>query len=327
MPLEMRRKMNKVIITDCDHNNIDIERKMFSDAGVELELLQCHSEDELIESCRGVGVFINQYAPISERVISSLTDMKMVVRYGVGVNNIDVAAAQKLGVQVCNVPDYGISEVADHAVALTMALVRKLPRMDKHTKTAKWDYSKAVPIKRLSDCVVGVVGLGRIGRAYASRMCAMGCTIIGVDPFYKPCQKDGTAYISLVTMDELIEQADIISLHCPLEGNRDLIGAKEFKKMKNTAFIINTTRGGIINELHLRDALEQGEIGGAGLDVFDKEPMATASPIFMQENIICTPHMAWYSEEAAQDLKRKAAEEALRFLRGEAVKYPVNHIE
>ena len=318
--------MKRVIITDCDHESIDIERKIFSDANVELELFQCRTEDELIEKCGDCEVFINQYAPISERVIKSLPDMKMVVRYGVGVNNIDVAAAAKHGVQVCNVPDYGMNEVADHALALTMALVRKLSVMDRQTKKVKWDYAQSVPIKRLSCCVVGVVGLGRIGRAYAARMRALGCTIIGYDPYYRPCAEDETDFIRLVTMDELIQASDIISLHCPLEGNRNLINAGAFRKMKDTVYIINTTRGGIINEADLDNALERGEIAGAGLDVFDKEPMSPDSHIFRYENIICTPHMAWYSEEAAIDLKRKAAEEALRFLRGEAVKYPVNRV-
>lgn len=318
--------MAKVIITDCDHSNIDIEQSIFDAAGVELELKQCHTEEDLIEQCGDCEVFINQYAPFTERVMRALPQMRMVVRYGVGVNNIDVKAATDLGIQVCNVPDYGMNEVANHALALTMALVRKLPVMDASTKNGGWDYAESIPIHRLSECTVGVVGLGRIGRAYASRMHSLGCRIIGYDPYYKPSEKDGTDYIAPVTLDEIIENADIISLHCPLEGNRDLIDATALQRMKKTAYLINTTRGGIINEEALYAALCAGEIAGAGLDVFDREPVDPASPLLKLRNVIATPHMAWYSEEAAAELNRKAAEEALRGFRREAVKYPVNRV-
>lgn len=312
----------KVIITDCDHKNIDIETEILNSASVEFKLLQCKTEDDLISQCQDAEIFINQYAPITERVMKSLKNLKLVIRYGVGVNNVDVAAATRLGVKVCNVPDYGMNEVADHAIALMLSLARKVVLMNDHTRQGKWDYTKSIPIRRNSALTVGVVGLGRIGRNFAKKAHALDCNIIGYDPFYK--QTEGYEFITSVSIDELIKESDIISIHCPLEGARDLFNEEAFKKMKNTAYIINVARGGIINEKDLDNALENGEIAGAALDCVEPEPINPNSPLFRHENFICTPHMAWYSEEASKELKQKVAQEAVRFYQGEEVRYPVN---
>lgn len=317
----------KVIISDCDHENIHIETKTLNEANIPFELHQCKTEEDLIRECKGADILINQYAPISERVMEALRpELKQVVRYGVGVNNVDVPAATRLGVQICNVPDYGMNEVTDQALALMLALVRKVIIMHDYTKNSKWDYSKAIPIRRLSEQTVGVVGLGRIGRTFAHKVRALGCRVIGYDPFYQPNEADGTEYITAVSMEELMKTSDIISIHCPLDNNRNLFDAKAFSMMKNSAYIINTSRGGIIDEEALDKALEEGRIAGAAVDVVDKEPLSPGAPLFRHENFICTPHMAWYSEEAALELKRKAAEEAVRFARGEACFYPVNKL-
>ncbi len=316
----------KVIITDCDHKNINIETDILSAAGLEVELLQCRTEEDLISQCKDADVFINQYAPITEDVMKSLDNLKLVIRYGVGVNNVDVSAATRLGVQVCNVPDYGMNEVADHALALMLSLIRKVVMMNNYTKNVKWDFKKSIPIRRLSTLTVGVVGLGRIGRNFATKVHALGCNIIGYDPYYKPSEEDGFGFITSVKIEELIQQSDVISIHCPLEGARNLFNEEAFKNMKNTAYIINVARGGIIDEVALDKALENGEIAGAALDCVEFEPMHTDSALFRHENFICTPHMAWYSEEAEVDLKRKVAEEAARFCKGEQVKYPVNKL-
>lgn len=314
----------KVVITDCDHKNIDIETEILNSADLEFELLQCKTEEDLISKCQGAEIFINQYAPITEKVMSNIKELKLVIRYGVGVNNVDVQAATKLGVQVCNVPDYGMNEVADHAISLMLALTRKIVLMNDYTKRGNWDYTKSIPIRRNSTLTVGVVGLGRIGRNFAKKAHALDCKIIGFDPFYK--QSDEYEFIKPVSMDELIKESDIISIHCPLEGARDLFDEEAFKNMKNTAYIINVARGGIINETALDKALEKGEIAGAALDCVEPEPISPDSPLFRHENFICTPHMAWYSEEASNELKRKVAQEAVRHYKGEPVKYPVNKI-
>lgn len=315
----------KVIITDCDHANIDIERKVLEEAGIEFELKQCKTEEDLIEQCQDGNIFINQYAPITEKVMKALPNLKMVVRYGVGVNNVDVKAATKLGVQICNVPDYGMNEVADQAIAMMMALVRKVVQMNEYTKTVKWDYINSMPIRRNSTQIVGVVGLGRIGRNFAEKAHALGFNVIGYDPYYK--ESEETKFIKKVELDEIIETSDIISIHCPLDGNRDLFNKETLKRMKKTAYLINVSRGGIINEKDLDEALENGEIAGAALDCVEFEPMLPGASLFRHKNLIVSPHMGWYSEEAASELKRKVAEESVRFSRNEAVHYPVNKLD
>lgn len=317
----------KVIITDCDHENIDIETKILNEANLPFELLQCKTEQDLIDNCKGANILINQYAPITEKVMKELLpELKQVVRYGVGIDNVDVDAATKLGVTVCNVPDYGVNEVADHALALMLAIQRKIVLMHNYTKNEKWDYVRAIPIHRLKTLTVGIIGIGRIGKAFAKRVKALGCKVIACDINFEKKIDESTRFIEGVTMEELLEKSDIISIHCPLDGNVGLINDESFDRMKKTAYIINTARGGIIDEDALDRALSQGKIAGAALDVAENEPMLPGSKLLRHENLICTPHMAWYSEEAALELKRKVAEEAVRFSKGEQVFYPVNKI-
>ena len=315
----------RVIITDCDHDNIDIEKKVFADAGMSVELRQAVTEDEVIAQCQDAEIFIVQYAKITEKVMDNCPCLKYVVRYGVGVDTIDIPAATRHGIQVGHVPDYGMNEVADHAIALAMSMIRKTIEMNAFTKNQKWDYTKAIPIHRFSEMTVGVIGLGRIGRNFAQKMHALGFKVIGTDPYFK-ATPETDAYVKPVSMEDVITQSDVISLHCPADGNMNLFCAETFKKMKNTAILINVARGGIINEEDLDQALTDGEIGGAALDCMLGEPVSKDSPLFRHENLVVTPHMAWYSQEAAQELKRKVAEESVRFARGEAIHYPINKL-
>ena len=316
--------MMKAIITDCDHENINIETAIFNKAGIPFELKQCRTEDDVINECKNAQALIVQYAHITKKVMENLPELKMVVRYGVGVDTIDIPEATKRGIQVCNVPDYGMNEVADHALALMMAFTRKIVLMNDFTKNQKWDYVRSIPIHRASSQTVGVVGLGRIGRNFATKAHALGYNIIGFDPYYKESKE--TAFIKALPLEEVIMQADIISLHIPADGNKNLFNKDVFKKMKKTAILLNVARGGIINEDDLYDALKSGEIGGAGIDCVANEPMNPGNKLFKLDNYIATPHMAWYSEVSAQVLNRKVAEEAVRFLKGEKVHYPINKL-
>ncbi|MDO4408639.1 MAG: C-terminal binding protein, partial [Eubacteriales bacterium] len=269
----------RVIITDCDHDNIDIEKKVFADAGMSVELRQAVTEDEVIAQCQGAEIFIVQYAKITEKVMDNCPCLKYVVRYGVGVDTIDIPAATRHGIQVGNVPDYGMNEVADHAIALAMSMIRKTIEMNAFTKNQKWDYTKSIPIHRFSEMTVGVIGLGRIGRNFAQKMHALGFKVIGTDPYFK-ATPETDAYVKPVSMEDVITQSDVISLHCPADGNMNLFCAETFKKMKNTAILINVARGGIINEEDLDQALTDGEIGGAALDCMLGEPVSKDSPLF-----------------------------------------------
>lgn len=309
-----------VIITDCDHANVDVESAVLKESKCAYRLLQCKTERDLIDQCGGTSVFLNQYAPISRKVIEALPALRLVVRYGVGVDNVDLDAATAHGVQVCNVPDYGMHEVADQAMTLLLNLTRRLTRMDGLVKAGIWDYSKAIPIRRYSCQTVGIVGLGRIGKQFARRARGFGFRIIATDDKAFDIPED----VEMVSFEQLLRESDIVSIHCPAENNRDLIDRRALGRMKDGAFLINTARGGIVNEKALEEAIASGRLAGAGLDVALVEPMPKEHPLLRHENVLVGPHMAWYSEEAALELKRKAAEEAVRFIRGEAVHYPVN---
>lgn len=315
----------KIIISDLDHDSHQIEKDVLAAAGFDFDLLQCKTEDDLIAQAKGANIVINQYAPFTERVFAALPEVKQIVRYGVGVNNVDLVAATKAGVQVCNVPDYGMNEVSDHALAMTLALVRKIVPMNASTKSGVWDYAIAKPIRRQSEMTVGVIGLGRIGRLYARKMDALGFKVLGQDPLYQPSAPDGTGYITPATIDQIIGTADIIAVFCPLTPEtKHLLGRDAFARAKDGVYVVNTSRGGIIDEDALAEALKSGKCAGAGIDTTEIEPLPATSPLRDFETCLLTPHMAWYSEDSAQELKRKVAEEAVRFARGEAVNWPVN---
>lgn len=315
----------KVIITDCDHDNIDIESEILSSPNFDLEWKNCIEEQDLIDQCQDGEAFIIQYAKITEKVLANLPNLKLVVRYGVGVNTIDLDAATRFGVQICNIPDYGTHEVADHALALLLNLTRKISLNNELIREGNWNFLNSIPIFRHSEQTVGIIGIGRIGTAFAQRVNALGCKVNAYDPKHLKCTtKKVPDFIQLVELDELLQSSDIISIHCPLETAVNLIDEPQLKSMKQTAYLINVARGGIINETALDKALTEGWIAGAAVDVAEIEPIPKEHPLFKHKNFISTPHMGWYSEQSALELKRKVAEEVKRFLNNEPVHYPVN---
>ena len=318
----------KIVISDCDHSTIEQETAVTAAANLPAPAwLQCKTEDDVIRDCKGATSIINQYAPMTRKVFAALApELKQVVRYGVGVNNVDLVAATEFGVQVCNVPDYGMNEVSDHTLALMMTMARKIVFMANKVKAGEWDYQPSIPLFRLCEQTVATVGMGRNGRLFAKKAAALGCRMIAHDAYYKPAPGENTG-VEMVSLEELIKQADFVVINCPLtDETRNMFSDDAFKKMKKTAYIINASRGGIIDEAALARALESGEIAGAALDTTEKEPLQGDSPLRKFDNCIITPHMAWYSEEAAKELKRKAAEEAVRMVTGQAVQYPVNKL-
>lgn len=305
--------MNKslVAITDLDHSDIKIEQDVLAKFDIDPVWLDCKTEEDVIEHCQGYKSLINQYAPITEKVLENLPDLRAVVRFGVGVDNVDLKAATKHNVKVCNVPDYGTNEVADQAMALFLALTRKVVQNNTDIRNGIWDYSRMVPIYRLADQTVGVIGVGRIGTAFAQRAKAFGCEIIVNDEAKKKAGRIKD-FMTHVSFDELIERSDVISIHIPLDNNHDYIDYDVIKRMKKTAYLINVSRGGIIVEDDLYRALKEGLIAGAACDVFEKEPPAMDYPLLHLPNFIASSHIAWYSEESCVDLERKVAEEAAR---------------
>ena len=318
-----RNKQHAVIVADCDHPSIDIERDVLKDTCPDIRWLACKTEDEVIAQCKdGEGILI-QYAPMTRRVLEQLPRCRIIARYGVGVDTVDLLAASDLGIVVSNVPDYGTNEVSDHALAMMLCLTRKVPMANAQIKRGQWDFRLMHPVRRHQVQTIGIIGLGRIGRAMAHKTHALGMKVVGYDPFLKATNLPD--YITLLSLEELLQQSDVVSVHCPLtDVTRNMLDGSMLSLMKPSAYLVNTARGCIVDEVALDKLLTDQKLAGAAMDVLAAEPGPVTHPLFKHENFYCTPHMAWHSEESAQELKRKAAEETRRVLRGEAPMYQVN---
>ena len=311
----------KVVITDCDHGSIEEEKTEFGRIGAALSLAQIKGEEELIRLCKDADGLLIQYALLTREVLQQLPKCKVIARYGVGVDSIDLRAATDLGIIVANVPDYCVDEVADQAVSMILALIRKTVFFDQKVKSDQWDFRQGRPIHRIKGKTFGLIGSGKIGLEVAKRISAFGVRVMAFDPYLqKP-----PAEIELMDFDTALKESDFISIHCPLnESTRHLIGEKEFQKMGKKPLIINTSRGPIIDEMALIRALTKGQVSGAGLDVLEKEPPDPQNPLLRMENVIISPHMSFYSEESISELKRRTAENVSAVLLGKLPKSVVN---
>lgn len=306
----------KVVVTDFEYESLQPEIDVLSELDVELVKAQCKTEEEVIEACKDADGMINQYAPITRKVIENLTQCKVIARYGVGVNTIDVDAATEHGIVVGNVTDYSIDEVSDHAFALLLALARKVVKLNAEVKAGVWDFNLGKPAFRLRGRTLGLIGLGRIPQALAKKAQAFGIKVVAYDPFM-PAEAAKELEVELLSLNEVCEVSDFVSVHAPLmETTKGMISDEQFLKMKKEAFIINTARGPVIDEAALIRALKAGQIAGAGLDVAEVEPMLSDNPLLEMENVIITPHIAWYSEESELELKRKTARNVVDVLSG-----------
>ena len=294
----------KVVITDCDHPDVAAEQRIFGRAGLEVELASCRTEGEVIAAGRDAVALLTQYAPVTADVLARLPQCRAVGRYGTGVDNVDAVAARARGVALVSVPDYSLEEVANHTIALILTLVRGVVRLDASVHAGRWDFRGAGHLRRASDQQLGVVGLGRIGDAVASRAQTLGFTVAGYDPV-----APGTGQVTRLPFTELLATSDVISLHVPLsEATRHLLDDAAFALMKPGAVLVNTARGGLVDADALVRALDSGRLAGAALDVLDPEPPTTGNPLLHDERVIVTPHAAFYSEESLAELKRRVAE-------------------
>ena len=296
----------KVVITDYEYPNVDQEREIITKSGAQLHACHLKTSEEIAAEVEDADAVIVQYANITKEIIARMKHCKMIIKYGIGVNNIDSEAATAKGIYVCNVPDYGVDEVSNHAIAMLMALAKKLPTVTKALKNGEWGYGSTL----------GLVGIGRIPSLVAHKMSNFGMKILAFDPYVsaEEAKKRGA---ELVDFETLCKKSDFISIHCPLTPSTTHIFNREaFRMMKKTAFIINTARGPVIEENALVEALETEEIAGAGIDVFESEPIAKTNKLLQMDQVIATPHCAWYSEEAIATLQRKVAEEVVNVLSG-----------
>jgi D-3-phosphoglycerate dehydrogenase len=313
-----------VAITDYVFPSLEPERAVLEPLGVELRPRQCRSEEEIIALAQDAEAVLNCYAKMTARVIEHLNRCKIIARYGIGVDNVDLAAASKARILVTNVPDYCVDEVSDHALALLLALARRITAADGAVKAGTWEVVAHAGIRRLRGQTLGLLGFGKIAKAVASKVQPLGMKVLVYDP-YLEAELISRYGAEAVSLDRLLAEADAISIHVPLSPEtRNLIGERELALMKSAAFLINASRGGIVDEYALAAALKEGQLGGAALDVLSVEPPPADHPLRQAPNIILTPHLAFYSRESVIELQTKAAEEVARALKGEPPRSPVN---
>lgn len=313
-------KKFKVFITDHGFDDIDTEIDILDAAGAEVIALQCKTSQDVIAGASDADALLVQWAPITSDVISSLHKCKVIVRYGVGINNINLEAARRSRIPVCNVPDYCIDEVADHTMALALSLLRRLPAVDRRLRAGVWNIipDSHVPVCR--EMTFACAGYGRIARAVLQRASAFGFRLAAHDPYVSIQQMQADGIVGM-NLDSLFAEADILSLHLPLTAEtRHMVSATRLRCMKPSAILVNTARGELIDTHALAEALREGVVAQAGLDVFETEPLPGDHPLLSCENALLTSHVAWYSNASVRNLQRLAALEVARALRDESLK-------
>lgn len=315
--------MPTVLVTDYDFPDVALEREVLSREGIEVETAQASSADEVIDAARGVEGLLVQYAPITEAVFEAVPSLRVVARYGIGVNNVDTERATANDVFVTNVPSYCVDEVPEHALALILACERRIGVFDRAIKKGTWDWKIGKPIRRLSGQTVGLAGFGRLPRHLVQKSQGLGFEFIGYDPYISE-DEFADSGVEKVEFENLLARSDIVSIHAPLTPETEnMFDADAFQQMKDTATLVNTARGGIVDVDDLNVALRDGEIGAAGLDVMPEEPPAE-HPLFERDNVVLTPHVAWYSEQSITQLRRTAAEQVRTVLDGGVPEHVVN---
>lgn len=311
----------KVLITDYVWPTLQPEMDVLGPVNAEVIPAPDGSEETLVGLARDCDAIMTCFAKVTPKVIEAAPKLKIVARYGIGVDNISVETATARGIPVTNVPAYCIDEVSDHALALLLAGARKLPQYDRAVRSGVWDNTGGRPLRRIKGQKLGIIGFGRIGQLVAAKARAFGLDILIYDA-YMPSETASKLGVRPVTLNELFSESDFITLHCPLtpETNQ-LIRSETLGLMKPNAFLINTSRGGLVNLDDLYRALKKGSIGGAGLDVLPQEPPDFTHPVFTLDNVVFTPHAAFFSDESLVDLETLAAEEVARVLSG---RDPVN---
>ncbi len=315
----------KVIVTDYSFPSLDVEEEILRPTGAEFASGQCKTRELLLPFVADADVVITQFAPITAEVIAAMTRAKAIVRYGIGVDNIDLEAAKARGIAVANVPDYCIDEVADHTLAFILGLTRQVVSNCTTLRGGKWGLATPVDgMSALRDRTVGVVGFGRIGREVVARLRAFKCRVIVFDPVV-PAQEIEAAGAIAGDLATVLEQTDIVTLHCPSNAKtRGMIGSDALRRMRKGALLINVARGDLVDPAALMEALQSGHLGGAALDVFNPEPIPAGHAVLSHSNVIVASHIASVSVPAVRKLRETVARQAALALRGERMPNIVN---
>ena len=317
--------MSKAVITDYTFPDLSIETQILEAAGLEVVSGQCKTPQDLISLTASADYVITQFAPIDADVIKSMSNCKVIVRYGIGYDNVDCETAKKKGIPVCNIPTYCIDEVADHTLSFILSMTRQLLANAKYVQNGKWglgtDLSK---MRGLYDSTVGIIGLGRIGQAVAKRLQGFGCRLVAYDPVVDSTQAASIS-CQLVDLDYLLSNSDIITLHCPsLPTTKNIINHSTLLKMKKGSLLINAGRGDLICADALTEALITGHLAGAAIDVFSTEPVPNDSPLLDMDNVLITSHIASASPQSAKTLRETAAQIVVISSKGESLPNIVN---
>jgi D-3-phosphoglycerate dehydrogenase len=313
-----------IAITDSPFPSLDPAKKALAAHDPEYRMAKSPAADDILAVARDADAILVTYAKLAGDLLRQLTRCKAIGRFGLGVDNIDLTAAKECGIAVNYVPDYCLREVSDHAMALLLALARKVPLSNRLVQSGRWELPPITPLRRLDGQTLGLIGFGNIPRVLAPKAQAFGLKVITHDPFVKP-EVLAKAAVEGVSFDDLLARSDFISVHAPLmPATRGLVNAAAFAKMKKGALVINTARGPLVDEAALVAALDSGHLGGAALDVVTTEPLAKNSPLVGRDNVILTPHTAFYSVEALEELQTKCAGDVARVLSGEKAVYPIS---
>ena len=318
----------KVVITDFSDPNNSLEEEELKASGLDIELvrLNARTPEELFPTVADADGLLVQWVKITRQAMHKMTKCRVIARYGVGVDMVDLEAATERGMIVCNAPDYCVDEVSTQTIAFILCLDRHIMTHATHVRSGKWGGVPGGAPSRLSGQVLGIVGLGHIGRAVARKVVSLGLKVVGYDP-YVAAEQASALGVEMLGLEELLRRADYVSLHCPLtEETRHLIGQAQFSLMKPSAFLINVARGAVVDQTALYQALVAGTISGAALDVLDQEPPASDDPLLRLENVIATPHVASWSAESIDQLRRDTARNVVTVLQGKLPQAIVNRV-
>jgi D-3-phosphoglycerate dehydrogenase len=314
----------KIVVTDYEFPDLALEQAVVAKAGLTLSAGQCRTEDELIALCADADGIVTQYAMITPRVIAELKNCKVISRYGVGLNTIDVPAATQAGICVANVPDASIEDVSDHAAAMMLTLARGINLLDAAVRAGRWSYAEAKPLYRMKGRTLGLLSFGQISQTLARKMASFGVNIIAHDPYANAAVAEKLG-VKLVDAETLYRQSDILSIHVPLtDSTKGMVGAGQLALMKPTAILINTARGPVIDQAALIKALQDKKIAAAGLDVFETEPLGADHPFTRMPNVVLSPHSAWYSEQSEIELRTRTTQNVVDVMQGRLPTYHVN---
>ncbi|WAP51853.1 C-terminal binding protein [Arthrobacter sp. ATA002] len=278
----------RIVITDCDHKDIAIEEQVAAEAGLMIRLENCRTEDEVIAQCADADALLVQYAPVTARVLAALPNLRVISRYGVGVDTIDVATAEQSGVAVMNVPHYCTDEVSDHAIALLLTLARGTSKYDRLVREGVWDAAAARPLYRIRGRVLGIIGYGAIGQAVARKATALGYEVVAHDVAFEPgsIAADGTPMLAL---EDLLVHAHAVTLHAPhVPSTHHLLNTARMRLMRPDAILVNTARGALIDSEALADVLEEGHLAGVALDVLEAEPPVAGDRLLRHPRVVLT---------------------------------------